>query len=361
MQPGSRATVLVTVAGLLLGACATSPPAVDAYTVDVPADVVDARGRFREIYCAVLREHGPDLPDYRPCEEALSPVRGEPAGTGRPVDLGLSRRRLVASMVPGIGFGCIAAWLGSSNTAAAHVRSYDYGLIPIEVDALSGVETNARMIRDAILALPAEPGPARLVLIGYSKGAVDILEAIVRYPEILERVAAVVSAAGSIGGSPLAEHAHQWQADLMRFWPGATCDQGDGGGVASLRPDVRKAWLAQNALPPGIRYYSLVALPTPERVSKIVRTTYGKLGRVDWRNDSQVIYADQILPGSTLLGFLNADHWAVGVPISRSHGIVGASFVDQNGYPREALLEAVLRFVEEDLDRASAQRVPPDP
>jgi hypothetical protein len=170
-----------------------------------------------------------------------------------------------------------------------------------------------------------------------------------------------VSAAGAIGGSPLAEHAHQWQADLMRYWPGAKCDPGDGGGVASLRPDVRKAWLAQNALPPGIRYYTLVSLPTPERVSKVVRKTYGELGRVDWRNDSQVIYSDQILPGSTLLGFLNADHWAVGVPISRSHSAIGASVVDQNGYPREALLEAVLRFVEEDLDQASTQPGPPGP
>jgi hypothetical protein len=51
----------------------------------------------------------------------------------------------------------------------------------------------------------------------------------------------------------------------------------------------------------------------------------------------------------------------VGVPISRSHSAIGASFVDQNGYPREAPLEAVLRFVEEDLDRASPERVPPDP
>lgn len=360
MQSSRALTVLAAAAGLLLSACATSPPAVEAYSVDVPAGVVDARGRFREIYCAALEQHGVGLPDYRPCEEALSPIRDEPPATGRPVALGLSSRRLVAAIVPGIGYGCFAAWLDPPNSAATHVRLFDYDLIGIEVDALSGIETNARQIRDAVLAMPPEAGPARLVLIGYSKGAPDILEALVRYPEIRHRVAAVVSAAGAISGSPLADDAHQWQADLLRHWPGAKCDKGDGGAVASLRPDVRKAWMAQNPLPPGPRYYSLVTLPTPERVSRIVRKTYRDLGRIDWRNDSQVIYSDQILPGSTLLGFLNADHWAIAVPVNRSHPGISASFVDQNGYPREALLEAVLRFVEEDLDEAPGRQVLPE-
>lgn len=49
------------------------------------------------------------------------------------------------------------------------------------------------------------------------------------------------------------------------------------------------------------------------------------------------------------MGFLNADHWAVAVPINRSHPAVSKTLVNHNDYPREALLEAVLRFVEEDL------------
>jgi hypothetical protein len=30
--------------------------------------------------------------------------------------------------------------------------------------------------------------------------------------------------------------------------------------------------------------------------------------------------------------------------------MLGSTFVDQNNYPREALLEALLRFVEEELE-----------
>jgi hypothetical protein len=37
------------------------------------------------------------------------------------------------------------------------------------------------------------------------------------------------------------------------------------------------------------------------------------------------------------------------VPIQRSHRLVGATFVSRNDYPREAFLEAILRFLEEDL------------
>ena len=77
------------------------------------------------------------------------------------------------------------------------------------------------------MAMSAEAGAPRLVLIGYSKGAPDILEAVVAYPEIRRHVAAVVSAAGAIGGSPLANDAEQYQADLLRHFPGATCGPGD--------------------------------------------------------------------------------------------------------------------------------------
>jgi hypothetical protein len=221
----------------------------------------------------------------------------------------------------------------------------------IDVDALSSSTTNAARIRDAIMANPHETAPARIVLVGYSKGAPDILEAVVRYPEIRERVAAVVSVAGAVGGSALADDAEQWQADFLRHWPGAKCDKSDEGAVNSLRPAVRKSWLADNPLPTDVRYYSVVTLPLPDHISRVLGSSYRKLGKIDWRNDSQMIYSDEIVPGSTLLCFLNADHWAVVTPLNRSHPTIASLFATRNAYPREALLEAILRFVEEDLDR----------
>jgi hypothetical protein len=345
-------------ATLALAACGSKP--LVPYSLDTPplilvpasqAGVQDRRGRFREIYCAVL-EARRDVPDHRPCEDALNRVGSEPAGTGRPVELGPSKRRLVATVVAGIGYQCFEKWLEPPGTSVRHVRQFGYDMALMTVDALSSTENNARQIRDAIMAMPAEPGAPRLVMIGYSKGAPDIMEAVVAYPEIRSRIAAVVSTAGAVGGSALADDSEQYQADLLRYFPGATCTSGDGGGVASLRTGTRRAWLASHPLPRELRFYSLATFPRPERISSILRSNYDKLARIDARNDSQVIFYDQVIPGSTLVGYLNADHWALAVPISRTHDTISSLFVTQNAYPREALLEALLRFVEEDLATA---------
>ena len=88
-----------------MGAC-TSSPLMPYSTDTVPlvlmpaaqAGTQDQRSRFREIFCAVLEARGPTLADYRPCDEALTRLGAEAAGTGRPVELGSSKRRLVAAV-----------------------------------------------------------------------------------------------------------------------------------------------------------------------------------------------------------------------------------------------------------------------
>jgi len=347
---------LTVVVSIFLSACSTAP--LSPYSEDNPplvllpvsqAGIDDKRGRFREIFCAILDERGQSLPDYQPCDEALTRVGAEPKGTGKKVELGSSRLGLVAVIVPGVGWNCFSNWLNADGSAAKHVRQFGYDMETLQVDALSSTTNNARQIRNAIMAMEHKDKQPNLVLIGYSKGAADILEAVVSYPEIRGRIAAVVSAAGSIGGSPLANDASQSEIALLRHWPDAKCTEGDGGAIESLRPSTREAWLAKNPLPRDFPYYSLVTYPKPERISSILESSYNKLSQVDSRNDSQMLFYDQLIPGSALLGYVNADHWALAVPVARTHSTIGSVFVDQNNYPREALLEAVLRFVEEEL------------
>ena len=350
------AAIVVIVLSLVISACSSKP--LLPYTEDAPplvlmpasqAGIDDERGRFREIFCAILDERQATLPDYRPCDEALTLVGKEPGGIGRDVELGDSQHNLIVAIVPGVGWSCMSEWMNMEDTDGAHIRQFGYEKVILQVDALSSSSRNARQIRDEIMAMGLDGTARRLVLIGYSKGTPDILEAVVSYPEIRPYIAAVISAAGAVGGSPLVNDASQSQLELLRHWPDAKCTTGDSGALDSLRPTTRKKWLVQNPLPDDFPYYSLVTYPKPESISSILQSSYDKLSRIDARNDSQLIFYDQVIPGSTLLGYVNADHWAVAVPVARTHETIGSIFVDKNSYPREALLEAVLRFVEEDI------------
>jgi hypothetical protein len=345
-------------ASLMLAGCAGKP--LVPYTTEAPplvllpaseAGITDKRGRFREITCAVLDDHGRELPHYRDCDQALTLVGEESGATGEPVDLGPSRKKLAVALVPGIGWECFESWLDYENEFDDHIEQFGFNSYIFAVDGMSGTTHNARQIRDAIMDHADELQAEQLVLIGYSKGAPDLLEAVVTYPEIHQYIAAVVSVAGAVGGSPLANSAKESDLGLLKHIPKSECTEGDGHAVESLRPAVRRQWLQDNPLPASIRYYSLVTYPSPGQVSSVLKGMHKKLSAIDSRNDSQVIFYDQVIPGSTLVAYLNADHWAIAVPIAESHPFIGRHFADKNNYPRKVVLEALLRFIEEDMDR----------
>jgi hypothetical protein len=357
-----RISAIILLAGLTLTGCASKP--LQTFTKDstplmlVPAiqhEDQDQRGRFREIFCEILETRKSEIKHYRPCEEALVQVGPWPAGTGEPVDLGPAKRRLKVLFVPGVGWGCFSTWLSPEEAIPKHLQLFDYEMVTVDVNGLSGSEYNAAKIRNTIMEMPLPDSGPELVLVGYSKGAVDTLTALVDYPEIHDRVAAVISVAGAVGGSPLANDAGEEHLNLLQRFPGVTCKQQAGSALQDLRPGTRMAWLANNPLPDTIPFYSVITFPDPANISSAMRGSYRKLSRVDARNDGQLIYYDQFVPGSTLLAYLNADHWAV-APISRNLGAAGDLLLDKTDYPRGALLEALLRYVEEELDsRGSAQ------
>jgi pimeloyl-ACP methyl ester carboxylesterase len=351
--PTRTALLLLGLAVSSLAGCRATAPPITWETSPPPAvhaDVVDGRGRFREILCAVrqVRSAGPD--DARSCEEALVRFPGEPPGTGAPVatDRVPTRRRLL--VVQGIFGECIAPWIQAYGDArpALEARGFRTGLIRVSGTASS--TENARHVRDAVLALDLAPGE-QVVLVGYSKGAVDVVEALVRFPALVARVAALVSVAGPIRGSPVADTIPPWQRTLIETTLSPFCGGGRGG-ITSLTRDVRRPFMAGAALPASVRYFSLVAMAEERDVSRALIGYYRDLARVDPHNDGQVLPEDAVLPGSVLLGYARADHWAVAQPFSRVGGPFGwlpRRLADRNEYPRERLLEAIARAVEERL------------
>jgi hypothetical protein len=93
----------------------------------------------------------------------------------------------------------------------------------------------------------------------------------------------------------------------------------------------------------------VVTAPEPARVSRALRSSYKLLGAVHPINDGALLHWDQLLAGSTLLGYVNADHWAVAVPIEVEDIPLG-DFLISNGFPRSRLWLSIADFVVAELE-----------
>ena len=350
----------------LLAACAPRPPELRIAATPpaillstAKAGIADGRGRYREIYCAIRADHGAKLPFDRPCDAsaALWRLPGEQPPSGRPVPLTASSTGLTVVMVPGLLAECLASESTVFGDARADLQAQGYQTGYIQTRGRQASEINADIIRDAIRAMSAD---ARIVLVTHSKGTVDSLLALATYPDLADKVVALVSVAGAVNGSPLADIVPDWVAQMAEAIALPECPGGHGVEAAdSLRRSERLMWLATHAWPASVRTYSLVAVAGPDDMSAVLRPFADILSRTEPANDGLVIASDAIVPGSTLLGYAHADHLAIAMPFGANAPLLGATLMTHNDYPRAVLLEAAIRFVEEDLPLAPSPRPPP--
>lgn len=311
----------------------------------------DGRARFRAVLQAVNAAHGRALPDYRPTDEILRDLDGEEAwAEAVPAYQAPLPPHLRVIAVPGFLTQCIAFLSDVLTDAMAHVETLGAKSLVAALDGRGGAAHNARQLRDTLMALPKGE---TTILIAMSKGTVDTQEMLARYPETHARVQAVVSLVGAVGGSPLAYLAPKWLKWVERRLPLPRCPLHGGAAVESLKPDVRQAFLKDHAPVSGVRYYSLGAAVEAEGMSKGMASAYQALRRIQPLNDGQMLLADQILPGAEVLGVLNGDHIAVGMPFNRNPSWLGRwvanHVLDRNAFPREVVVEAIVRRVLEDL------------
>ena len=345
-RPDIRIFALAIAANVALSACESMPTADELQRAPSPhlaADaldgIVDGRSGFRARFCKALEEQSVDAETSVPCEFWLHHLADEPTAlvpTQQP-----RRSAMQVLLVSGAFSECLGEYARPFESAVVPLRGRGYRIDTIMVGGRSGTEHNARQIAEYLEGWPVWPDTP-LVLIGYSKGTSDILQFLVDFPEAAQQVDAVVSIAGSVGGSPMAETFDGLYEFLFSYLPLGHCEPGDGEVVHSLRPDVRDAWLRENELPTHVDYYSIAAFTTQERVARALVPAWETLLDYDRRNDGQLLVSDALIPGSTLLGYLDADHWAVALDIEDDSPLLAHRDVDAQ-FPHLALLEAILQ------------------
>ncbi|HAN29374.1 MAG TPA: hypothetical protein DCP75_16950 [Haliea salexigens] len=343
-----RVRFFVGLVAAAVAACSSMPPPVDTsnYTplVLAPATmvgVIDRRADFRAFYCTE------DRANEQGCPDVLRKFRDEGHAARVPLVDESRRGSYLVAIALGVGWDCAQSIIDEPELPSAALQDLGFDTRLIEVEGLSGSHRNADIVFLSLLDDLADSRP--LILIGYSKGANDLLVALSRFPQLAARTAAFVSVAGAIGGSPVAENASAYTEKLLHFSPFGDCGVGDGQALASLRPRVRHAWLKDH-LPLAVPSYSIITAPEPARVSRALHSPYKLLSIVHPLNDGALFHWDQLLPRSTLLGYANADHWAVSVPLRVSEVPFG-QYLTENEYDRLGLWRSMLDFVIADLGR----------
>jgi hypothetical protein len=59
---------------------------------------------------------------------------------------------------------------------------------------------------------------------------------------------------------------------------------------------------------------------------------------------------DQLIPGSTLLGYINADHWTVAIPVEEKFSDWNPEIREEHQLLRGILFEAMMLFLSERLN-----------
>ena len=356
----SRILALLASVATLLGGCASTPGArelrsepVRFRTIEGAPAVEERRAEFRAVFCDELRREGLVTSEDESCARWLWRLPDEIDSGVAGVGSVLSPPELALFIVTGAFSECVGDEARPYIVGADRLRAEGAFVETIMVGGRSGTASNARQIAAAIERAQV-PSERRIIVVGYSKGALDALRFLVDFPTLAGQVDAVVSVAGPIYGSPLATMAEAPYARLLARLPYDKCPPGDGEVIRSLDPTIATQWLASNPLPSNVRYYSIAGFTTREHMARSLVPTWKILNRTDVRNDGQVVAADAVIPGSTLLGYANADHWGIAESIETARTFLAAR-PDPTPFPLEPLLRAIARFVSDDIERAAGR------
>ena len=301
---------------------------------------------FADVFCTVLEQEHPDAGTYGPCSEYLEAAPRNKAALGT---ISTDYRVLI---VPGVFSACVESTASAYKEGVVHLKE-KHG---VTVETLSmpnaSSESNGQLIAQYLK--DHRKGDARkYIVLGYSKGAPDLQVALANDAEAASGVAALITVAGAVGGSPIADVMPAQADKWLKAYNAMKCEGDLSAAFQSLQRGVRQAFLARHP-EPTVPSYSLAAVSDRTNTSKMMMENWVLMSVYDSKQDSQLIRGDTIVPGGVDLGTARGDHFAVALPFESSDDASVRSAIDKNHYPRTALLESLLRFVTEDLKNPKA-------
>ena len=323
---------------------------------------IDGRVRFREILCSVTETRKGQYRDERPCDDVLHNLDEPQSMATRPFISNPDDKLVKVVIVTGLLGECIADYLlpfsdgryfegyQPQTSGFDYLRNLGYEVDVIVTGGRASTTANGSLVRERLQEI-SRTSNRKIVIVSYSKGTTDVLHALTLFKEdVPQNIRALVSVAGVVAGTPLADELSGVYDALFKEVPWSTCPPADGGGLRSLSRNEQFTWLSrhQHQMPKSVKYYSLPAFTSSEGINVFLKPFYSMLSQIDPRNDGQVLMQDAIIPGSTVLGYANADHWAVSTGFNRADYPVWRRSINHNAFPREVLFESILQYVAQD-------------
>jgi hypothetical protein len=311
-------------------------------TAPIGHAATDATKAFAETFCATLAHLDGPGTAWGSCEKYIETQVGQQSPAAAPIPTDLK-----VMIVGGAFSNCFEAkGVIAFEQGLRHLETHGLITGSVQIGGTATPEVNAEKIA-AYLGQKQNAGD--YIAIGHSKGAVDLMTAVEKYESARTRIKALVSIAGAISGSRLADLGPK--ATILGFQSAArksglgNCPITDEGGIDSLRRRVRYDALQGWHPPASLRTYSVVGVTSRDDTSSALHTMWDRNAYYSIDEDSQMIAEEAIIPGAVFLGVAKGDHWALALPFSEHPVKRIRDGVNRNLYPRTALLEAIVRYV----------------
>jgi hypothetical protein len=283
----SRITVFASLAGAV--SCGSNDPTDNHRPSSAPAPIElspikDRQAEFGRLFCASLQHPDGHQNKWGACANYIENAPRDVAPLSEAIP-GSDRYRVL--IVPGFGSQCFTGVARVFSDASSHLATHG---IKSEycntVTALGSSQQNGDRIARYVKAHLGGTDRRPYIAVGYSKGAVDILHAIVDHSLNKSQIAAVISVAGAFAGSRvvddklihgLAPVTAELGMRLQQLHLRERCDVGDNRGLLSVRRDVRQKFLRDHSkiflADDFPTVYSAVAVSDEKTTSRIFKGT----------------------------------------------------------------------------------------